>query len=226
MIVGIRWFTPSSVGDTAREAEVESLIIGRGWSRLGRRILILALCSLMVACGGGAPRSVVEQALKYQMTQPLSPRQELLGAERLPEQVFIKGVKINRDQPLTIPSDEGQSLNAHRVQGTYTLTIDPPGGEDTFVRRQEPFQLTLAEVGEEKTWMLAVPDSQSSQSPTWTTVEFLPQPPPPPSSVSTDIEDRPGAEGGSSELPDRITNPLEEEDYKEIPFREETETRY
>lgn len=141
--------------------------------RIKLGILILLVWSLGVACGGDTPRSVVEQALEYQIAHPIGVGQEVLGLAALQEQVDLTGVKIKTDRPLTLPGEQGP-LAARHLEGTYTLRVDPEG-ERRYFRRQQPFQLTLAEREEEPIWVLATPSSGVSGSGTaWTTLEFLP----------------------------------------------------
>ncbi len=177
-------------------------------------ILVMLLCSLLVACGGETPRSVVEQALEYQITHPLSARQGLLGIEQLQAQISLSRVRVTQDQTLILPGEQGHSWAGHHLEGTYTLRVNPEEGR-RFFRRKEPFQLTLAQIGEEeKTWVLAYPKSGSLDSETWTTLEFLPRPP------------APSEQPAGSNLPDQITKPLEDRTPQEIPYLEESDQRY
>ncbi|MDX2273495.1 MAG: hypothetical protein NW237_16295 [Cyanobacteriota bacterium] len=170
------------------------------WRSLWLGIALLGLIWLS-GCGAKAPQSVVQQALNYQMTHAPAALQAIVGYPQLQETVQIKDVKVKRDQTLTLPTGLRQKLEAHQLTGTYTLTIPSPQKRRGYQRRGEPFQLTLAQVGEPKTWQLVSPLLESVP-PLWATQPFLPEPPPP--SVSPTPSPDPEVAGESTSPPESV----------------------
>jgi hypothetical protein len=137
--------------------------------------LLLLVCSLgLTACGAGTPRSIVQQALAFQIAEGSSPRQVLVGHDLVARHSQILEVKVRKDRTLTVHTASGSKLEGHQLTGTYTLSIQPPGDRRSYRRQAEPFQLTLAQAGEPKTWLLAYPVAESKNK-LWSTVPFLPQ---------------------------------------------------
>lgn len=159
------------------------------WSRCSRGLalccLVLWLVGLLSGCGPKAPKPIVQQALAYQMSHLPAEVGSLVGSEQLLARLELQAVKIRQDrrEPLLLAS--GEKVEGHHLSGTYTLAVKLPGSRRPYRRKGDPFQLTLAHTKEQtqdpqapsERWLLAysTPDSKS-----WETIDFLPQPAPPP----------------------------------------------
>ncbi len=170
----------------------------RGGIRLAISIAAIVLLGLLAGCGPRPPKSIVQQALAYQIAHLSEPVASLVGSEQLSARVEVQDVKIRQDrrEPLLLACCSprtGETLEGHHLSGTYTLIVKPPGSRRPYRRKGDPFQLTLAHqkaqtVATQRSrdpepqivperWLLAYgsPDSKS-----WRVIDFLPQPAPAP----------------------------------------------
>lgn len=159
-------------------ASATSIMKGSFWFKV--MILCGLLCSLW-GCGVKTPKSIVQQALSYEISHPAASRQALVGADVLPRYSQIKSLQLKQEKRLSLRLADAAKLPGVQIQGTYTLSVLPPGDRRPYTRSQEPFQVTLAQIPNmdpETSWVLAYvqPGTQSL----WTTVAFLPTPKPTP----------------------------------------------
>lgn len=155
-------------------------------------LLAIGLLGLLGGCGPRPPKSVVQQALAYQISHPAEPVASLVGSDRLAGRLEVQDVQIRQDrrEPLLLAS--GEKLEGHHLSGTYTVIVKPPGSRRPYRRKGDPFQLTLAHqkaqtVATQRSpdrvktvperWLLAY---SSPDSKTWEVIDFLPQPAPAP----------------------------------------------
>jgi hypothetical protein len=152
-------------------------------------LLAIGLLGLLGGCGPRPPKSVVQQALAYQISHPAEPVASLVGSDRLAGRLEVQDVQIRQDrrEPLLLAS--GEKLEGHHLSGTYTVIVKPPGSRRPYRRKGDPFQLTLAHQkaqsspspggAQPKTlperWLLAHP---SPDAKSWEVIDFFPQPAP------------------------------------------------
>lgn len=142
-------------------------------------LLAIGLLGLLGGCGPRPPKSVVQQALAYQISHPAEPVASLVGSDRLAGRLEVQDVQIRQDrrEPLLLAS--GEKLEGHHLSGTYTVIVKPPGSRRPYRRKGDPFQLTLARQqvqsagsqGLTERWLLA---SSSPEGKGWEVVDFLP----------------------------------------------------
>lgn len=142
-------------------------------------LLAIGLLGLLGGCGPRPPKSVVQQALAYQISHPAEPVASLVGSDRLAGRLEVQDVQIRQDrrEPLLLAS--GEKLEGHHLSGTYTVIVKPPGSRRPYRRKGDPFQLTLARQqvqsagsqGLTERWLLA---SSSPDGKGWEVVDFLP----------------------------------------------------
>ena len=154
-----------------------------------RSCLLLLLVVGLSACGDSAPRTVVEQALQYQIAHVDKADNPLVGHELLERRTNIRSVKVQSQKSTKISADDSV-YPAVDVRGTYTLTIRQPQRKARY-KRTEPFSLTLAHLEDPEAnldrWVLARTSETRGdrQQPNWQLVEFLPTPEPPPAEPDT-----------------------------------------
>ncbi|GAB4210605.1 MAG: hypothetical protein OHK0012_01290 [Synechococcales cyanobacterium] len=112
-------------------------------------LLLLGLC--LGGCGRQVPRSVVEQALQWQVIHPQGIRNELVGSAALSHQVKITQEKVQRDRRW-----REAGLTGRHISGTYVLTLT----QRHPIKKQLPFDVVLVPEGDPPQWLLAIPDSQ------------------------------------------------------------------
>ena len=149
-----------------------------------RSCLMLLLLVGLSACGDNAPRTVVEEALRYQVTHVEKADNPLVGYELLESRTNIRSVKVQSQKSISISAD-GDVYPAVDVRGTYTLAIRQPHHKARY-KRIEPFALTLAHLENPEAnldrWVLARTSKNEGDRhpPNWQLVEFFPNPEPPP----------------------------------------------
>ena len=168
---------------------------------LVRSCVICLLLFGTVACGASAPRSVVDNALQFEIAHANEATNTLVGVEDLERWSQVRAVNVQAQKSIDVRAN-GQLYPGLAVRGTYTLTVRSPNRKSQY-RRTEPFALTLVNITDPATdnerWLLAQPQkstanvSISDRSPAeWTLIDFAPAPPPesPPRSCRARRRDR------------------------------------
>jgi hypothetical protein len=159
-------------------ASATSITKGSVWFKV---VILCGLLWTLWGCGVKTPKSIVQQALSYEIAHPAASRQALVGADVLPSYSQIKSLQLKQEKRLSLRLADAAKVPGVHIQGTYTLSVAPPGDRRPYTRSQEPFQLTLAQISDtdpETAWVLAY--SQPGAQPLWTTIAFLPTPKPTP----------------------------------------------
>ena len=113
--------------------------------------MILALW-LVVGCSPHPKRTVVEEAIRWQVQHPVGIRQELVGSHELGSRIQVVGVKVKRDQRWrgeVLTQAQPRIATGRVLSGSYTVKI---GRE----KRTLPFSLVL--VPEPPDWFLGIRD--------------------------------------------------------------------
>lgn len=145
-----------------------------------RSCLLLLLLVGISACGDSAPRTVIEDALRYEITHLAEADNRLVGYELLDRWTRIRSVKVRSQKSIAVSAD-GKKYPALSVRGTYSLAVRLPDRRSRY-NRTEPFSLTLARIEASESdldrWVLARAsgDSGDRKQLDWELVEFLPLP--------------------------------------------------
>ena len=156
---------------------------------LVRSCLILVLLLGTVACGASVPRTVVQDALQFEIAHAKESANTLVGVELLERWSQLRSVNVQAQSSVTVPA-EAETYPGIEVRGTYTLDIRTPDRKSRYTRT-EPFALTLVHVVEPEAeidrWLLAQPPNitPNSKERDWTLVDVVSAPEVSPSSTVT-----------------------------------------
>lgn len=118
-------------------------------------LLLLLLLGLLLGCSPHPNRTIVEEAIQWQIHHPTGIRQELVGSQTLGSRIRVTGVRVKRDQRWQGEVfDRGQSrlVKGRLVSGSYRIRL---GRE----KRVLPFSLVL--VPDPPDWFLALREGES-----------------------------------------------------------------
>ena len=181
---------------------------------LVRSCVICLLLFGTVACGTSAPRSVVDNALQYEIAHAGEAPNPLVGIEDLERWSQVRAVNVQAQKSIDVRAD-GQLYPGLAVRGTYSLTVRSPNRKSRY-KRTEPFVLTLVHLTDPATdsdrWLLARSQKSTANasisdraSAEWTLIDFAPAPSPesPPDLTEPDEE----IERDESASPSSRSNP-------------------
>ncbi|MCT7952476.1 hypothetical protein NG798_22025 [Ancylothrix sp. C2] len=125
-------------------------------------LMFLVLLSACTAIGPGPSRSVVQEALRIQISQTQAQLAPQLNLSSRPE-LEITRVTISAEKPLLI-----EDLQGFKVQGFYDLTVTFPN--QVIKQNKKFFELYLQRQKRAQTWRLARPLKEAGeQTEKWAT---------------------------------------------------------